>query len=99
VIILQVLQSTSTSRSPVRQELVGGTFERMRVSPVRPVASILSLFLFPIASAVLTMLVTLTLTAVVFGVDPSWSRVPLAIPVAGGGPPSPWARSPCSSWP
>ena len=85
VIILQVLQSTLDVPITVRQELVAGTFERMAVSPFGPVASILSLFLFPIALAVLTMLVTLTLTAVVFGVDASWSRVPLAIPVAAVG--------------
>ena len=82
VIILQVLQATLDIPVAVRQELVAGTFERMAVSPFGPVASILSLFLFPIVSAVLTMLVTLALTALVFGVDASWSRVPLAIPVA-----------------
>jgi ABC-type multidrug transport system permease subunit len=82
VIILQVLQSTLDIPSAVRQELVAGTFERLAVSPFGPVASILSLFLFPIASAVLTMLVTVILTALVFGVDASWSTVPAAIPVA-----------------
>ena len=82
MIILQVLQATLDIPVAVRQELVAGTFERMAVSPFGPVASILSLFLFPIVSAVLTMLVTLALTALVFGVDATWSRVPLAIPVA-----------------
>jgi ABC-2 type transport system permease protein len=85
VIILQVLQSTLDIPVSVRQELVAGTFERMAVSPFGPVASILSLALFPLVWAILTMLVTLTLTAVVFGVDASWSRVPLAIPVAAVG--------------
>ena len=61
VIILQVLQATLDIPVAVRQELVAGTFERMAVSPFGPVASILSLFLFPIVSAVLTMLVTLAL--------------------------------------
>jgi oleandomycin transport system permease protein len=82
VIILQVLQSTLDVPGSVRQELVAGTFERMAVSPFGPVAGILSLFLFPVVSAVVTMLVTLTLTATVFGVDASWSTVPAAIPVA-----------------
>ena len=50
VIILQVLQSTLDIPVAVRQELVAGTFERMAVSPFGPVASILSLFLFPIGS-------------------------------------------------
>jgi ABC-type multidrug transport system permease subunit len=85
VMILQVLQSTLDVPTSVRQELVAGTFERMAVSPFGPVASILSLFLFPIVSAVVTMLVTLALTALVFGLDPTWGRVPLAIPVAAVG--------------
>ena len=71
VIILQVLQSTLDMPAAVRQELVAGTFERMAVSPFGPVASILSLFLFPFASAVVTMLVTLALAALVFGLDPT----------------------------
>lgn len=82
VIILQVLQSTLDIPASVRQELVAGTFERMAVSPFGPVRSILALFLFPLASAVVTMLVTLALSAIVFGVDASWSTVPAAIPVA-----------------
>ena len=82
VIILQVLQSTLDVAGSVRQELVAGTFERIAISPFGPVCSILALFLFPIGSAVVTMLATLALIAIVFGVEPSWSSVPLAVPVA-----------------
>ena len=82
VIILQVLQSTLDIPVSVRQELVAGTFERMAVSPFGPVWSILALFLFPLALAVVTMLVTLALGVVVFGLDARWSTVPLAVPVA-----------------
>ena len=82
VIILQVLQSTLDIPGAVRQELVAGTFERMAVSPFGPVWSILALFLFPLALAVVTMLVTLALGVVVFGLDARWSTVPLAVPVA-----------------
>jgi ABC-type polysaccharide/polyol phosphate export permease len=85
VIILQVLQATLDIPGSVRQELVAGTFERMAVSPFGPVLSMLSMFLFPIASAVVTMLVTFGLCVAVFGVDASWSTVPLAIPVAATG--------------
>jgi ABC-type polysaccharide/polyol phosphate export permease len=82
VIILQVLQSTLDIPGTVRQELVAGTFERMAVSPFGPVAAILSLFLFPLTAAVISMLVTLGLAALIFGIDASWSTVPLAIPIA-----------------
>jgi ABC-type polysaccharide/polyol phosphate export permease len=85
VIIVQVLQSTLDVPGSVRQELVAGTFERMAVSPFGAVAGVLSLFLFPIASALVTMLVTFVLTAVVFGVDANWATVPAAIPVAAVG--------------
>jgi ABC-type multidrug transport system permease subunit len=85
VIILQVLQSTLDVPTAVRQELVAGTFERIAVSPFGPVAAILSLFAFPIAQAVVTMLVTLVLASVVFGLHPTWETVPLAVPVAVAG--------------
>jgi ABC-2 type transport system permease protein len=85
VMILQVLQSTLDVPTTVRQELVAGTFERLAVSPFGPVASVLSLFLFPVVSAIVTMLVTLALCAVVFGLEPTWAQVPLAIPVAAVG--------------
>jgi ABC-type polysaccharide/polyol phosphate export permease len=85
VIVLQVLQSALQIPVTVRQELVAGTFERMAVSAFGPVSSILALFLFPIASAVFGMLVTLALTALVFGVDATWSTVPFAVPVAALG--------------
>ena len=97
MIILQVLQSTLDVPTTVRQELVAGTFERMAVSPFGPVASILSLFLFPLVSAVVTMLVTLALTALVFGLDPTWdaSRWPCPSPRWGRSPSAPsrcWSR-------
>ena len=97
VIILQVLQSTLDIPASVRQELVAGTFERIAVSPFGPIASILSLFLFPIVSAIVTMLVTLGLTELVFG----RTRAGRACRSRSRSPPSapwPWARSPCSSW-
>jgi oleandomycin transport system permease protein len=82
VIILQALQSTLEIPTSLRQELVAGTFERLAISPFGPVPSILALFLFPIASAVIAMLITLALSAIVFGVHVSWSTLPAAIPVA-----------------
>lgn len=82
LIIVQVLQSTLDTPTSVRQELVAGTFERMVVSPFGPVASVLSLFLFPLAYSLVSMLVTLAVAAAVFGLDVQWGSVPLALPVA-----------------
>ena len=82
IIIVQVLQATLDAPMSVRQELVAGTFERMVVSPFGPVACVLSLFLFPLVYSLVTFLVTLALSAVVFGLNVHWATVPLALPVA-----------------
>jgi ABC-type polysaccharide/polyol phosphate export permease len=85
VIIVQVLQSTLDIPTAVRQELVAGTFERMAVSPFGPVAAILSLFLFPLTVALFSMLVTLAIATLIFGLDTNWATVPAAVPVAAVG--------------
>lgn len=85
IIIVQVLQATLETSISVRQELVAGTFERMVVSPFGPVACVLSLFLFPLAYSLLIMLVTLAISAAVFGLNVHWTTVPLAVPVALAG--------------
>ena len=85
VIIVQVLQSTLDIPTAVRQELVAGTFERMAISPFGPVLAILALFLFPLTLALFSMLVTLALATLIFGLDTDWASVPLAIPVAAVG--------------
>lgn len=82
IIIVHVLQSTMGTPLAVRQELVAGTFERMAASAFGPVASVVSLFLFPILYSLLTMLVTLAISAVVFGLRVQWATVPLALVVA-----------------
>jgi ABC-type polysaccharide/polyol phosphate export permease len=82
VIIVQVLNATLDTPTAVRQELVAGTFERMVVSPFGAVACVLSLLLFPLVYSLLTLLVTLALSAAAFGLSVHWATVPLALPVA-----------------
>jgi ABC-2 type transport system permease protein len=82
IIIVQVLQATLDTPSSVRQELVAGTFERMVVSPFGPIGCVLSLFLFPLFYSMVSMLVTLGLSAVIFGLHVHWATVALALPVA-----------------
>jgi ABC-2 type transport system permease protein len=83
MVILEVLTSTLTAPiGTLRAELLTGTFERMVVSPFGPVASILSMMLFPLALGLATGMLTLVLAATLFGLDLHWATAPLAIPVA-----------------
>ena len=86
MVILQVLTSSLTAPvATLRAELVAGTFERMVVSPFGPVASIVSLNLWPLALGLASGALTLILAATMFGLAISWATAPLAIPVAALG--------------
>ena len=82
LIILGVVQSTFEAPTRIRQELVAGTWERLVVSPFGPLATIVSLLVFPLALSLLMGVVSLVVAALLFGLDVSWSTAPLALPVA-----------------
>jgi ABC-2 type transport system permease protein len=83
MVILEVLTSTLTAPiATLRAELLTGNFERMVLSPFGAVATIASLTLFPLALGFSMGIVTVALAALVFGLDLSWTTVPLAVPVA-----------------
>ncbi len=80
---LELLTATLTAPvATLRSELVAGTFERMVVSAFGPVASIVSLIIFPLLLGLLVGAVTIGTAAVVFGMSLDWATVPLAIPAA-----------------
>jgi ABC-2 type transport system permease protein len=66
----------------LRQELVAGTFERLLVSPLGPLASIVAMTIFPLISAVTTAVVTATVAVAFFGFPIHWSTAFLALPTA-----------------
>ncbi|CAA9476203.1 MAG: hypothetical protein AVDCRST_MAG67-522 [uncultured Solirubrobacteraceae bacterium] len=66
----------------VRQELVAGTFARVVLSPLGPVAGICAMLLFPFAIALVTGTVTLLFGVAAFGVDLDLPRALLGFPVA-----------------
>jgi ABC-2 type transport system permease protein len=66
----------------LRQELVAGTFERLLVSPLGPLASIVAMTIFPLVSAVTTAVVTATVAVALFGFPIHWSTAPLALPMS-----------------
>ena len=80
---LEVLTATLTAPiATLRSELVVGTFERMVVSAFGPVASIVSLIMFPLLLGLVLGTVTITTAVIGFGLDLDWATVPLSIPAA-----------------
>ena len=66
----------------VRQELVAGTFERVLVSPLGAVSSVLAMFVFPFLSAAVMAFLTITAGALIFDMPIRWSTAILSVPVA-----------------
>jgi ABC-2 type transport system permease protein len=84
--LMEVLTATiHTVPSNLRSELLSGTFERMVASPFGPVGGILALSLFPMLLALVMATVTIAVAALLFGLTPHWSTVPLVIPVVALG--------------
>ena len=80
---LEVLTATMTAPvGTLRSELVVGTFERMVVSAFGPVASIVSLIVFPLLLGLVIGGVTIATAVIGFGLDLHWATVPLSIPAA-----------------
>lgn len=83
IVVLQML--TFLLASPpmvVRQELVAGTFERIVLSPLGPVAGIAAMLLFPFVLALLTGSAALLFAVAFFGLDLDLLNAALAIPIA-----------------
>ncbi len=81
--LLGVMYSCFTTPSLVRQELVAGTLERLVLSPLGAVRSIIAMTLFPLAYAAVLATISLLLACLVFGLQLHWSTVPLSIPMMG----------------
>lgn len=82
LIILQVVNSSLQSPpTALRQELVAGTYERIVLSPLGPIAGSVAFLIFPLLNALVTGTVMLAFAALVFGVHVE-PTVPLALPVA-----------------
>jgi ABC-2 type transport system permease protein len=82
IAVLEILTATLTTMpAVVRGELMTGTFERLVVSPVGPVGSIVAMAIFPVLLAFVVGSVTIGLGVLVFGLPLVWSTAPLALPV------------------
>lgn len=82
--ILPTLTATlATLPQNLRGELLARTFERVVVSPLGPAAAIAAMTVFPVMAAGCLGAVILLLAATLFGLDLTWTSLPLAVPVVG----------------
>lgn len=81
LVIISVLHSGLALAEAVRSELLAGTFERLLLSPFGPVLAMIAMTLFPMTRALLMAVWTLTIAAIVFGLDVQWSTAALAVPL------------------
>lgn len=82
IVIMAVLTSALTTADVVRMELMQGNFERVLVSPLGPVGSVLAVAAFPILYSMLFAGVMLAVAVSVFGIPLHPAGVPPALLVA-----------------
>lgn len=81
LVILEMLTSTlALLPLGLRQELVAGTFERLVVSPLGAVGSVVAMLLFPFLASVVLGTFTIAVAAIGFGMHVEWATAPLALP-------------------
>lgn len=85
IVTMAVLTSALNTSEVVRMELMAGNFERILISPLGPVAGVMSLAIFPIAYSTVFAGTMLTLAVAFYGVPLDPLGIPLALPVAALG--------------
>jgi ABC-type multidrug transport system permease subunit len=85
IVGMSVLTSAVNISDIVRMELMSGNFERILISPLGPVAGVISLALFPITYASLFAGTTLMLASAVFGVPVHLAGIPPALLIGAVG--------------
>ena len=83
IVVLQVLNATLVMPPMLlRQELVAGTWEKLVVSPLGPIAGTIALMVWPFVLAAVGSVITIAFATLVFGIPFAWETAPLAVPVA-----------------
>ena len=85
IVIVAVLTAALATSQNVRLELMQGNFERMLISPLGPVAGVVSLAVFPIAYASVFASSMLMLAVVIFAIPLHVAGIPLALAVGALG--------------
>jgi ABC-2 type transport system permease protein len=82
IVIMAILTAALSTCELVRMELMQGNFERMLVSPLGPLGSVVALAAFPILYSTLFAGLMLTLAVALFGIPLHPSGIPLALVVS-----------------
>lgn len=85
IVSMAVLTSALNTSEIVRMELMAGNFERVLISPLGPVAGVMSMAAFPILYSTVFSGLMLTLAVGLYGVPVDPVGIPLALPVAALG--------------
>lgn len=81
VVMTSLVSTLAALPARLQQELVAGTFERILLSPLGPLAAVGGMMLFPSLLAIVDGILSVTFAALVFDM-PVASTAPLAIPAA-----------------
>ena len=84
IMVFTIVNATlQLPQAGLRQELVAGTFERMLLAPWGSVQAIVSMLLYPMLYALITVVNLVWIGWALFGLDVSWSTAPVSLPVVG----------------
>jgi ABC-2 type transport system permease protein len=83
IVVLQMMVAmVGVVPTTLRQELVAGTFERFVVSPLGPIAGVMSMMIFPLISTIGISVFVVAFAKVAFGLGFGWGAVALSIPLS-----------------
>lgn len=85
IVATAVVNSALGLSELVRMELLAGTFERLLISPLGPVAGALSMAVFPVVFATVFAGIMLAVAAVIFSLPINLAGIPLALLVSALG--------------
>ena len=81
LVIYGLIRSSLDVPQAVRDELVGGTYERLELSAAGATAGVVGMLITPFLYALFLAVTTLTAAALLFGLDVQWSTAWLGLPV------------------
>ena len=81
LVIYGLIRSTLDVPQAVRDELMGGTYERLELSAAGATAGVVGMLITPFLYALFLAVTTLTAAALLFGLDVQWSTAWLGLPV------------------
>jgi ABC-2 type transport system permease protein len=81
IVIVGLIRASFDVPGSVREELVGGSYERLELSPAGGTAGVIGMLLAPTLHALGIATFTLAAAALLFGVDIQWSTAALGLPL------------------